>query len=305
MEPGARRHMSENDYIALDSLSGNQIRQAYRYCRDLTIQADTNFALGFRFLPGPKRDAIYALYAFNRCADDFADETSDPADAESRISQWQKALDACYDGRVRHPVLIAFADAVRRYQVPKQPFLDALDGFRMDLSVNRFATFDDLMGYCNRVAGTISVMSLCVFGYSDPAVEALGRDLSTALQLTNIIRDVGEDVERNRIYLPLEDLKRFGYSEQALLAKTYNENFQDLMRFQVQRARSYFREANALVPLLDRDARLTTWLMGSAYSRILQKIETGKFRVLERKTQLTVGEKIGLVITSMVSPRYV
>jgi 15-cis-phytoene synthase len=292
-------------YRNLADISATEITQAYDHCHRLTRQADTNFALGFRFLPKSKRDAIYAIYAFNRCADDFVDDAKEAADAEALIAEWEAALHACYEERARHPVMIAFADAIKRYQVPKKPFLDALEGFRMDLSVNRYETFDELIVYCERVASTISTMSLSVFGYADAQAEKWGRDLSMALQLTNIIRDVGEDVERNRIYLPLEDLRRFGCSEDDILARNHTDAFQQLMAFQVERTQSYFRNANNLVPLLEKDAQLTTWLMGSVYADILQKIEHSGYRVLEMKAALSRWEKLGVVVRTLFKPKFI
>jgi len=229
------------------------LRQAYGYCKELTQTADSNFALSFRFLPKPKRDAIYAVYAFNRCADDFADESVHEDGRLDKLERWEYMLDECFRGNASHPVMIAFTDAIRRYNIPKKPFTEALNGFKMDLSINRYDTFDDLKVYCDKVAGTISTISLHIFGWLDDSAFEYGKNLSYALQLTNIIRDVGGDIDKNRIYIPLEELERFGYSEEELLSRIKNERFMNLLHFQIQRAYGYFQAANPLIRLVKKD----------------------------------------------------
>lgn len=281
------------------------LNKAYKYCRRLTIKSDTNFALGFRFLPRKKRRAIYALYAFNRFADDFVDEVRDKSKGEHLIAQWKNKLDACYSGVSNaNPLLIAFSDAIKRHDIPKQPFDDAIEGFRMDLSINRYQTFDDLLGYCDKVAGTMGVMSLAVFGYTHEDAHFYGRQLSIALQLTNIIRDVGKDIKKNRIYIPLEELNHFGYSESDLKNNVINDSFRSLMRFQIGRAKSYFREANPLIRCVHPDSRLTTLLIGSVYLQILRKIERVDYDVYHHNASLTRHEKVMVFLKKLVERRY-
>ena len=282
----------------------NKLKQAYKYCRKLTIKADSNFSLGFRFLPKYKRDAIYALYAFNRCADDFVDEEFDSQKRQKLIERWDYYLDQCYEGEPNdHPVLYAFSDAVRRFNIPKKPFKDAILGFKMDLEINRYNTFDELKIYCDRVAGTISVMSLHVFGHLDAKALEFGDDLSMALQLTNIIRDVGRDIEKNRIYLPLEELKRFNYSEEELFSKKINENFIELMKFQVKRAKSYFKKAQNLIPLLHKDARFTTLLMAGVYLKVLNEVEKNNYDVFNKFAKVSNMKKSLLVAKLILIPK--
>ena len=281
------------------------LRNSYIYCKNLTVKADTNFYLGFRFLPKQKREAIYALYAFNRCADDFVDEGEDQLKKEELIEKWDYYLDKCYEGgKNNNPVLIAFTDAVKKFNIPIKPFKDAIAGFKMDLEINRYNTFDELKVYCKRVAGTISIMSLSVFGYTDKKAHEYGDDLSMALQLTNIIRDVGKDIKINRIYLPLEEIKGFNYSEEELLSGVINDNFINLMKFQVERAKTYFKKAENLIPLLHKDARYTTLLMGGVYLKVLEEVEKNDYDIFTKFAKVSKAEKLKLIFKLKQNPSF-
>ncbi len=282
------------------------LKASYDYCRRLTFEADSNFALGFRFLPKIKRRSIYALYAFNRFADDFVDEVKDASKGKILIEEWHARLNACYAGAAfDHPILIAFSDTIRRFNIPLKPFESAIEGFKMDLSINRYRTFPELITYCDRVAGTISAMSLAVFGYIDRKAEYHGQQLSTALQLTNIIRDMGKDILKNRIYIPQAELEHFGYSENDLKNNIINDRFLALMRFQIERAKSYFREANALVNYVEPDARFTCLLIGAVYVKILEKIEASGYDIFNNSIALNKREKIGVVLSKSINQRYI
>lgn len=279
------------------------LKNAYKYCKNLTIKADSNFSLGFRFLPKRKRDAIYAVYGFNRCADDFVDEEYDPLKKNELIEKWDKYLDQCYTGKTNnHPVLIAFEDTVQRFNIPKNPFKEAILGFKMDLEINRYNTLEELKVYCKRVAGTISIMTLSIFGYLDDKVYEYGDDLSMALQLTNIIRDVGKDIEKNRIYIPIDEIKKFNYSENELLSKTINSNFISLMKFQVDRAKSYFEKAQNLIPLIQKDARFTTLVMAAVYLKVLELVEKNNYDVFNRFAKVSKIEKLKLLMKLKIKP---
>lgn len=279
------------------------LKNAYKYCKNLTIRADSNFSLGFRFLPKHKRDAIYAVYAFNRCADDFVDEEYDPYKKNELIEKWEHYLEQCYAGKTdNHPILVAFEDAVERFDIPKNSFKEAILGFKMDLEINRYNTFEELKVYCKRVAGTISIMSLSVFGYIDNKAYEYGDDLSMALQLTNIIRDVGKDAEKNRIYIPIDEMKRFNYSENELLSRKLNSNFIELMKFQVDRAKSYFKKAQNLIPLLQKDARFTALVMGAVYLNVLELIEKTNYNVFNKFAKVSKIEKLKLLIKLKIKP---
>lgn len=282
------------------------ISEAYAYCKRKTLESDSNFALSFRFLPKIKRNAIYAVYAFNRSADDFADELSDIHESVDKLELWEKLLHECYRGNPgEHPLMIAFTDTIDRFNIPKKPFLDAIQGYKADLTINRYKSFKDLCEYCDLVAGTISTISLHVFGFTDTKAFDYGRDLSYALQLTNIIRDVGTDVQKNRIYLPLDELDRFNYSEEELHSYEYNDTFLKLMRFQINRAREYFRTANPLIELIPDDSRFTVVMIGGIYYRLLEKIEKSGIPVLNDSVHLSKWEKLYSTFRLRIKPTFV
>jgi len=270
------------------------IPAAYRYCRDLTHRSGPHFSIGFRFLPPPKRRAIWAVYAFCRFADDIVDEQQ-PQPPDLLLKSWESELSDCYLGQPRHPIAIALADAIRRYPIPKAGFLGLIEGCRMDLCRNRYPTFDALTVYCDLVATTIRDLSLPIFGDTDPESQSYGRALSTALQLTNIVRDVGEDLGRGRIYLPLDEIERYGYSEAALLSREKSEAFLRLMAFQCQRIRGYFDEAAHLIPRIAPDAQLAVTLMRNVYLALIDKIEARPFDVLDQSIRLSPAERRDVV----------
>ncbi|MFC1554789.1 phytoene/squalene synthase family protein [candidate division KSB1 bacterium] len=285
--------------------SDKQLRESYSYCKKLTIRSDSNFALSFRFLPKPKQNAIYAVYAFNRCADDFADEIENVDHSLNKLQKWEYMLNECYNGNASHPVMIAFADAINKYNIPKQPFQDAIDGFKTDLTVKRYETFEDLARYCDLVAGTISTISLHIFGFKDKIAFKYGKYLSYALQLTNIIRDVGVDIDKDRIYLPKEDLEKYEYSETELFLKEENRQFLELMSFQIKRAEDYFTKANPLIGFIEKDSQFTVTIIGAVYSRLLKKIRESGIPVLDKVVQLTKTEKLLTILNMKKDPKFI
>lgn len=280
-----------------------ELGQAYALCRRVAHRHGPNFSVGFRFLPRAKREAVYAAYAFCRFVDDVVDE--DPgADVQERVDRWEEELERCYGGSPTHPITVALADAASRYPIPKQSFANLIEGCRMDLVKKRYATYDELMVYSELVATTISTMSLAIFGYREDAAIDRGRDLATAFQLTNILRDVGEDAaEKDRIYLPQDELERFGVSEHELKSRRATPAFAELMRFQVERVRGFYRRAEPLLDLVEPDCRRCTSLMGAVYCRILEKIEDERYPVLERRVGLSFTNKLALVTGALVSSR--
>jgi phytoene synthase len=278
-----------------------ELAEAYALCRRVAHRYGPNFSVGFRFLPRPKRQAVYATYAFCRFVDDIVDE--DPgANVRERVDRWEQELERCYQGAPTHPITIALADAAARYPIPKEAFAGLIEGCRMDLVKKRYATYEELLVYSDLVATTISTMSLSIFGYRDEAAIERGRDLATAFQLTNILRDVGEDAaEKDRIYLPQEELERFRVSEQELKDRRATTAFTELMRFQVQRVRELYRRAEPLLDLIEKDSRRCTSLMGTVYCRILEKIEALGYPVLERRVGLSLASKLSLVARALMS----
>ncbi|HYO75267.1 MAG TPA: phytoene/squalene synthase family protein, partial [Thermoanaerobaculia bacterium] len=267
------------------------VDEAYDFCRRITHKHGANFSVGFRFLPNVKRRAVYAAYAYCRFADDIADEEDfdvdaapgvilsredgeGPSDAQhrdttaqrmSRLDAWQRELDAAYSGTPSHPITIALADALQHFAIPKSAFVALIDGCRQDMTKTRYETFDELLQYCDYVATSISDISLSIFGYRSDAAIGYGRKLSTALQLTNVTRDIGDYLTRDRIYLPAEELRRFNVSERELLERAENDRVRALIEFQIARAERYFREAEPLLRELAFDARFPTLLMGGVY----------------------------------------
>lgn len=279
------------------------VDDSYAFCRRITHRYGSNFSVGFRFLPRVKQRAVYAAYAFCRWADDIADDPG--SDIAARLDAWQEELDRAYAGTPQHPIGIALADAVRRFPIPREAFVALIDGCRQDLHKSRYGTFEELLHYCALVASSISDISLAIFGYRTPDAVGHGRDLSTALQLTNITRDIGDDLARDRVYLPAEELARFGVTERELATRAHTPRMRELILFQVDRAEEYFRRAEPLLRELSFDARFPTLLMGSVYVRVLSKIRRDPFAPLERRISLSTGEKIGVVAARLLQPRFV
>lgn len=278
----------------LDDLEG-----CYGYCRDVTHRHGPNFSIGFRFLPKEKRDAVYATYAFCRFADDIADETGRD-DRAGLLDAWERSLERCYAGHADHPILVALADSVQKFPIQARSFARLIEGCRMDLSTTRYETFDDLLVYCDRVAATISEMSLAIFGWDDPRTEEWGRDLSTALQLTNIVRDVAEDYRRGRIYLPQDELEQSGCPQSALGGPPARPEFIRLMKLQIERIVRYFDRARPLTGAVRSDSRVAVALMGGVYERIARKIGADVSAVLRKRVALTRGEKGTLILGTLV-----
>jgi len=278
---------------ALTTPDLNDLEGCYRYCRRVTHRYGPNFSVGFRFLPKRKRDAVYATYAFCRFADDIADEEG-RANPRKLLNAWERSLERCYAGETDHPILVALADAAKNFAIPQDPFHRLIEGCRMDFTVTRYETFEDLLVYCDCVAATISEMSLAIFGWDDPRTPEWGRDLSTALQLTNVVRDVAEDWRRGRVYVPQEDLERFKCPEADLAGPTATPAFRNLMEFQVRRVQDHFNRARPLCGAVHEDSRVAVSLMGGVYHRIARRIAEDVSAVLHSRVGLTLVEKIAL-----------
>lgn len=279
------------------------VDDAYRECRAIAHKHGANFSVGFRFLPRTKRRAVYAAYAYCRLADDIADDPG--ANVLERLDAWHRELDACYAGRPTHPVTIALADALRHFDIPKSAFIALLDGCRQDVVQSRYETFEELLRYCELVAASISDISLSIFGYRSSQAIEHGRSLSTALQLTNVTRDVGDDLGRDRIYLPQEELRRFGVSERELIERVENDRVRSLIEFQIDRAETYFREAEPLLKELSFDARFPVLLMGGIYATVLGKLRKDPLMVIRRRLSLTKLQKMLVVGTRVLRPHFV
>jgi len=313
---------------ALPVPPGASVEEAYAYCRGIAHRYGANFSVGFRFLPRVKRRAVYAAYAACRWADDIADESSvTPSVSEApgravvappappgpsltlgvteRLDQWQREVDRCYAGNPSHPITLALADALHHFSIPRSAFIALIDGCRQDMVKTRYDDFDELLHYCDLVASSISDISLAIFGYRDDRALAYGRSLSTALQLTNVTRDIGDDLARDRVYVPREDLRRFDVSEEELFQRKESDRMRRLIEFQIDRAEGYFRDAEPLLRELSADARFPTLLMGGIYATVLAHLRRDPLVVLRRRVSLSKREKVQVVARRIFRPHFV
>jgi phytoene synthase len=260
----------------------------------------TNFYYAFVFLPREKRRAIEAVYAFARRGDDVADSGLSPADAAAALGRYRQALDACYGyggSQIDRPELLALAEAIRRFKIPRQPFEDLILGLEMDLTGARYETFDELSLYCYRVASTIGLICIEIFGYQNPRTRDYALNLGTALQLVNILRDVQRDAQRGRTYIPQEDLDRFAVRPSALLAGTYNDSFVELMQFECDRARHYFDLARQMLSPEDWKSMKAAEIMAAIYWNILKRIQKRCYNVFEKRVRLSRPMKFWTALT--------
>ena len=279
----------------------SELSAAYRHCQALTKREAKNFYYGFMLLPARQRRAIYAAYAFARECDDIVDAGLPVEEASARLAAQRELLDRCLEGSPQGPVFLALADAVRRYGIPHEYFYRLIEGVEADLTVSRYATFEDLKRYCYLVASIVGLISIEIFGYDGGAVaRGHAADLGIALQLTNILRDVQEDLQRDRVYLPEDELVRFGYRADFLRQEVANEAFHKLMAFQVARAELYFEQGRSLLPYLPRRARACVSVMAGIYHTILEDISRRPETILRQRVSLGTGQKLALAGRELV-----
>ena len=270
----------------------------------LVKQSRSSFYYAFLFLPRPKREAIYAVYALCRSVDDIADDPGEVTEKAGRLKAWREEIDRCYAGQPTQPITIQLRDCLNRYPIPKSYFEELLAGVEMDLTISRYATFADLYTYCYRVASVVGLICIEIFGYSrEPAAKEYAVNLGLALQLTNILRDVKTDGRRGRIYLPQEDLQRFGYAEADLLGGRYTPAFFPLMRFEADRAREHFRRAAGSLAPDDRKNMVAAQIMGRIYWETLEAIARQNYRVFDGRIALSTPRKIHLAVTTWMKNR--
>ena len=283
-----------------------RVDAAYDHCRAITHKHGGNFSVGFRFLPAVKRRAVYAAYAFCRVADDIADEGSDSVEQKlTSLDAWQSELEAAYEQRPTQPITIALADALQHFAIPKSAFIALIDGCRQDMVKTRYETFEELLHYCDLVATSISDISLAIFGYRSAEALTYGRNLATALQLTNVTRDIGDDVTRDRIYLPAEELRQFGVDEREIFEHAENDRVRQLVEFQIARAERYFTEAEPLLRQLDFDARFPTLLMGGVYATVLAKLRKDPLLAVRSRLSLSRIQKLLVIGSRVLRPHFV
>jgi phytoene synthase len=262
------------------------------YCQNKAAQSGSSFYYSFLFLPPEKRRAITALYAYCREVDDVVDECSDADLARSKLAWWRQEIAGTFAGAAQHPVAKALIPVVRRFELPQARFHEIIDGMAMDLQYNRYPDFATLQSYCYRVAGAVGLMAAQIFGYRDPATLRYAENLGTAFQLTNIIRDVGEDARRDRVYLPLDELARFGVATSDIVHLRETESFRRLMEFQIDRAREYYQRSFADLPRQDRKSQRPGLVMAAIYQTVLDEIYAGGCKVLNQRTSLTPLRKL-------------
>jgi phytoene synthase len=270
---------------------------SYAECRRIARESASNFYYAFFMLPQGKRDALCTLYAFMRLVDDVSDAAGSVADKQKGLARWRAALDAAVAGEVSsHPILPAFADTITRFRIPPRYFHDLISGAEMDLTVGEYATFDRLREYCYRVAGTVGLTCLHVFGFDDPHAPDLAEKLGIAFQLTNILRDVRADYEMGRVYLPLEDLAKFGVRPEAFARAPVTPEIRGLLEFETARAWEYYRKGVELIPLVHPDARAALWALARIYSSLLRRIEARGYDVFSERVRLSAPEKTGILL---------
>ena len=268
------------------------------YCQDKAARSGSSFYYSFMFLPAERRQAITALYAFCREVDDVVDECHDLSLAQTKLEWWRQELGRVYGGTPTHPVGHALKDVIKGFRLPQEQLLEIIDGMAMDLSQTRYLDFKGLQLYCYRVASVVGLLAAEIFGYQDRQTLKYAHDLGLAFQLTNIIRDVGEDARRGRIYLPIEDLQRFNVPAKDLLEARYSEQFRALMAFQAERAEKFYDQAFAQLPAVDRKAQRPGLVMAAIYRTLLREIARDGFMVLDRRTSLTPLRKVWLAGTT-------
>ena len=270
------------------------LESAYEACREITRREAKNFYYAFLTLPAAKRRAIYAAYAFCRHCDDSVDEETSTDAKLKALTDLQASLDSTYSGNASSPVYVALADVAQKYDIPQDYFQEVIRGVESDLVKDRFQNFEELKEYCYRVASVVGLICLQIFGYENDDAKEYAVDLGLAMQLTNIIRDVREDFEMGRVYLPQDEMAGFGYTEEDLKNRVRNQAFHDLMEFQAQRATEYFNRGFKLLPYLSRRSRACPAVLGALYSKVLDRIEASGYDILESRVSLSKAEKIGI-----------
>ena len=268
------------------------------YCQQKAAKSGSSFYYSFMFLPPERRQAITALYAFCREVDDVVDECHDLSLAQTKLEWWRQEVGRVYNGTPTHPVGLALKDVIKGFRLPQEQLLEIIDGMAMDLQQTRYLDFKGLQLYCYRVASVVGLLAAGIFGYQERQTLKYAHDLGIAFQLTNIIRDVGEDARRGRIYLPIEDLQRFNVPAKDLLEARYSEQFRALMAFQAERAEKFYDQAFAQLPAVDRKAQRPGLVMAAIYRTLLREIARDGFMVLDRRTSLTPLRKVWLAGTT-------
>ena len=272
------------------------LEEACAYCERLAKSHYENFSVATWFLPKRLRQHFYNVYAYCRISDDLGDEVGDPQQSLELLDQWEAELNACYAGSPKHPVFVALADTVKQFNIPQHEFSDLLIAFRQDQTVTRFETFDDILAYCRYSANPVGHLVLYLCGYSDPERQQLSDCTCTALQLANFWQDVSVDYGKGRIYLPLEDLRRFGVSGDDIAQRRATPQFLAMMEFEIERARDWFSRGLPLVKKVNRELAIDLELFSWGGQEILNAIERQGFDVLRARPEISRSRKVMLVL---------
>jgi phytoene synthase len=278
--------------VDLEPLGDAELDACYRTCRDIVKFHSKTFYLSSLFLSPEKKRAVWAVYAFCRTADEIIDRIAPARERLEAIDAWERQLTAAYHGLTTDPIFSAFADSAQRFGIPIQPGLDLLRGARMDVTIHRYETYEELREYCYLVASTVGLLVMPILGTLSPEATGYGVALGRAMQMTNILRDVGEDARMDRIYLPAEDLRRFGCTESGILEEVLDERFVALMTFEIDRVRAMYLEAEPGIAMLAPESRYTVRLALSLYRRILDRIEANEYDVFRRRAYVPFRTKM-------------
>ena len=271
-----------------------------QYCQEKCAASGSSFYYSFLFLPAERRRAIMALYAFCREVDDVVDECNDLSVASTKLAWWRQEVERVAEGKPQHPVGQALKQVAPGINLPKEQLLEIIDGMEMDLQQARYLDFKGLSLYCYRVASVVGLLAAEIFGYTDRQTQKYAHDLGMAFQLTNIIRDIGEDARRGRIYIPMDELKQFNVPAADILNGKYSDNFTALMQFQYERAERYYEQALAQLPAVDRKSQRPGLIMAAIYRTLLAEIKDENFQVLHQRISLPPGRKLWLAAKTWI-----
>ncbi|RMG60850.1 MAG: squalene synthase HpnD [Calditrichaeota bacterium] len=266
----------------------------------VTLRSGSSFLFSFFFLPREKREAIFTLYSFCRLTDDIVDAPAPLEEKVHRLSRWEQELKRSFNRSVSNS-FSTIRQIAERFHIPLDYFLELINGMRMDLFQLKYRTFDELKLYCYRVASTVGLMCIQIFGYRDPVIREYAKNLGIALQLTNIIRDVGSDARMGRIYIPSEDLETFGVNEQDLLAQRYSPQFFPLMEYQARRAHRFYQLAEENLPASERRNMMVSEIMKNVYFHLLQTIQEKHYRVLDQVVRVSTPAKLGITLKTVLN----
>ncbi len=265
--------------------------------QEITKKSKSSFYYAFNLLPAEKRDAMNTVYAFCRKTDDIIDEGTEPTEIKyEKLRKWRIEFEKAFSGHSEYTLLNKLGNTISKFDIPLDPFFELIKGMEMDLQNDRYKSFDDLQLYCYRVASTVGLMCIEIFGYKNPSTKDFAVNLGIALQLTNILRDISKDADRGRIYLPQDDLKKFSYSELEILNKVYNDNFKDMMIFEVGRAKRYFEHATSNLDLDDKKTMYAARAMQHIYYKMLEKIIAAEYDVYHKNIKVSTFEKAGIAL---------